>query len=53
MLRILWTWNLVIFLLFPKLKRNLKGKTFATQKELNMAVSKALKVICENGLLHI
>jgi [histone H3]-lysine36 N-dimethyltransferase SETMAR len=41
------------FFLFPKLKEKLKGKTFANQKELNMAVSRALKVICENGLLHV
>jgi hypothetical protein len=52
MFRILRTWHLVIFL-FPKLKEKLKRKTFATQKERNMAVSRALKVIFENSLLHV
>jgi indole-3-glycerol phosphate synthase len=46
MFRILRTWHLVIFL-FPKLKEKLKRKTFATQKERNMAV------IFENSLLHV
>ena len=41
------------FFLFPKLKEQLRGRTFQTEKGLDRAIAKILKDLSENGFLEV